>query len=302
MPLPTSGPISARMIAENMEISNANLNLNDSRARDLAEIPQGRISYADFYGKHYYDYFQTIDPRPMSTFSIYFPPNNANDTKTSLVAEKVIVTTEPLPGYTELNAEINHFYITFDVVAAFQLNNIPINASSKFIITDGIRSERFGLQYVQDDPNAFIKSNSGYLYKNETINFNWHLCGLRFFIRDFDTNFKQTSVHYISMPIGDVSSLPWRLDFVVVTNGVEVFRTRFKVPKRFRRYYYRSSLGKNYANTAGLFSDYNIANQFFKFTYGANTTIQLNSKYNLTQKEIEYIRKSYPYFEITGSY
>lgn len=54
MALPSSGPISMYMVAEELGISIYDLSLNDSRVRNLAGIPSGPISLSDLYGKSAY--------------------------------------------------------------------------------------------------------------------------------------------------------------------------------------------------------------------------------------------------------
>lgn len=54
MTLPTSGNISMSMVAQELGISAAGLNLNDSRVRGLAGRPSGSISMADLRGKSAY--------------------------------------------------------------------------------------------------------------------------------------------------------------------------------------------------------------------------------------------------------
>lgn len=54
MTLPSSGPISMAMIANELGISSYGLSLNDSRVRNLAGRPSGTISFSDLRGKSAY--------------------------------------------------------------------------------------------------------------------------------------------------------------------------------------------------------------------------------------------------------
>lgn len=54
MTLPSSGPISMAMIANELGISASALSLNDSRVRNLAGRPSGPIGFSDLHGKSAY--------------------------------------------------------------------------------------------------------------------------------------------------------------------------------------------------------------------------------------------------------
>lgn len=303
--LPSSGPISAQMLADDIEIQANKLSLNDTQIRELAEIPSGRISYSDFYDKTYYDHFAGIGPNHIGLLT-YIPSRNKAIKNKNSVHDRLLVSTEQLPGFIPLQfEEIHDWFIGVIITTSDELNNIQINTTTKFIISSGTNTITFGLKYkpaVRD----IISSNAGYEYNKEAGSFDSNMVILGFSFDPFFTaDFKAIGAGVFNFRVKDLNLLSKYLNFRVITNNITVFEKQIKTPKRFPKYYYKSSLGKNINDTINS-NNVSEKDKFFKVEYSNDyiqSNIKINSKYNLSEPEIAMI-KTYnaPHSTFVGYY